>query len=304
MITSGLTVVAALLLAGCTEQTPEQPQGTDTRLTVYSVNYPLHYFAQRIGGEDVDAVFPAPADVDPAYWMPAPDTIADYQDADLIFLNGAGYARWVGLATLREARMVDTSGFFTDRYIEMESAVIHTHGPRGDHSHPGFAFTTWLDMELAKRQARAITDALIEKRPGLAAAFETRYGELETDLGALDARLRAVARQLGDTPIVFSHPVYQYLQRRYGFNGRSVHWEANQTPTTRQSRELGALIASHGPRWMIWKANPLPEIRTALETRGISSLVFSPAASTPMSGDFLDVMDVQISALERAAAGQ
>ncbi len=113
----------------------------------------------------------------------------------------------------------------------------------------------------------------------------------------------AVAQQLGDTPIVFSHPVYQYLQRRYGFNGHSVHWEANQAPTTRQWRELDALVASHGPRLMIWEAEPLSQTRAELETRGIGSLVFSPAANTPVSGDFLDVMDVSISALETAATG-
>ena len=70
------------------------------KLTVYVVNYPLQFFAERIGGEHVNVVFPAPADVDPAYWMPDTPTIAAYQQADLILLNGAGYARWVNKVML------------------------------------------------------------------------------------------------------------------------------------------------------------------------------------------------------------
>ena len=62
---------------------------TSGRLTVYVVNYPLKYFAERIGGDAVTVVFPAPADEDPAYWMPDAKTISDYQKADLILLNEA-----------------------------------------------------------------------------------------------------------------------------------------------------------------------------------------------------------------------
>ncbi len=303
----GLAGVAGLLLAGCVEKTPEQPAPEDSRLTVYSVNYPLHYFSQRIGGRQVIAVFPTPADVDPALWTPSPDTVAAYQDADLIFLNGAGYARWVGLATLPEARMINTSHAFEDRYIELEATVTHTHGPMGDlggnHSHTGFALTTWLDLRLAKLQARAITDALIKMRPAVAETFEARFGQLAGELDALDARLVTAAEQLEDTPIVFSHPVYEYLQRRYGLNGRSVHWEPDETPGMRQWRELDELLRTHDARWMVWEAEPAADTQAGLESRGIGSLVFSPVANTPVSGDFLAVMDAQISALETAATG-
>jgi ABC-type Zn uptake system ZnuABC Zn-binding protein ZnuA len=74
---------------------------------VYTVNYPLQYFAERIGGDRVDVRLPAPADVDPAYWSPGAETVAAYQGADLILLNGAGYAQWVQRASLPRAQRVD-----------------------------------------------------------------------------------------------------------------------------------------------------------------------------------------------------
>ena len=54
------------------------------RLVVFPVNYPLAYFAERIGADQVEVVLPAPADVDPAYWMPDQKTISAFQKADLI----------------------------------------------------------------------------------------------------------------------------------------------------------------------------------------------------------------------------
>jgi len=66
----------------------------DEKLSVYAVNYPLAYFAERIGGSSVNVVLPVPADIDPAFWEPDASVIAEFQQADLILLNGAGYANW------------------------------------------------------------------------------------------------------------------------------------------------------------------------------------------------------------------
>ena len=75
---------------------PQEEQGSVTPgksiKTVYTVNYPLQYCAQRIAGDTLTVVFPMTVDEDPAYWKPAPQIIQAYQNADLILLNGADYA--------------------------------------------------------------------------------------------------------------------------------------------------------------------------------------------------------------------
>ena len=65
----------------------------DGPLNVYVVNYPLKYFAERIGGPHVRVTLPVPAGEDPVYWTPTIAEITAYQQADLILLNGAGYAK-------------------------------------------------------------------------------------------------------------------------------------------------------------------------------------------------------------------
>ena len=135
-----------------------QAEGTDSDLlTIYAVNYPLKYFAERIAGEHAKVVFPAPADEDPAFWTPDPDTIGAFQKADLILLNGAGYEKWIERASLPASKLVDTSVAMESSYVPLDEGVVHTHGPEGEHSHKGWAFTTWLDPMIAIGQAQAVT---------------------------------------------------------------------------------------------------------------------------------------------------
>lgn len=259
-------------------------------LVVYVVNYPLLYFAERIGGAAVQAEFPAPPLDDPAYWQPGPAWIAGYQAADLIVRNGAKYAKWIDLATLPESKVVDTSTRFADGFITVEGAATHSHGPEGEHTHGETAFTTWLDPLLAIEQARAIRDAFVAARREREADFDTNFAALQSDLEALDARLVSLTRNAGDAPLLASHPVYQYFARRYGLNLESVHFEPDEMPDEAAWRALEQLVASHPARWMIWEGQPSDDIVDRLMSMGIGSVVYAPLGNRPAEGDFLAVM--------------
>ena len=269
-------------------------------LNVHVVNYPLKYFAERIGGDHVRVHFPVPADIDPAYWLPRIKDIANYQQADLILLNGAGYAKWTRKVTLPRSKMVDTSKAFKDRYIVMEEAVTHSHGAEGEHAHESTAFTVWLDFELAAGQARAVAKAFIRKRPDLKATFSANLAGLEKDLSGLDGELKRLVSNNPSRPLLGSHPVYHYLARRYGLNMRSVHWEPGEVPDDRQMMELHGLLKDHPAQWMVWEGAPVAASADRLETIGIHSLVFDPCANTPASGDFLSIMRQNIDNLKAA----
>ena len=286
---------------GCGPERPaaEARDNRDAPPQVYAVNYPLAYFAERIAGDAVDVVFPAPADVDPATWSPSVDTVAAFQQADLVLLNGAGYAGWVGRVTLSQSRLVDTSAAFVDSLIPVEGDVTHSHGPTGEHSHGGTAFTTWLDMNLAIAQARAVADALVRLRPDDEQGLRARQAELEADLVELDRELQALAARIGDRPLLFSHPVYQYLVRRYSLNGRAVHWEPDEPPSAEQWRELKSILAGHDAKWMVWEGEPDAGTVSRLRELGIESLVFRPCGNRPRMGDFLSVMRQNVQALGR-----
>jgi len=299
-----LSLVIALLSCGGAGPEPTAPAVDEVldRLLVYTVNYPLAYFAARLGGDHVEVVFPAPPGEDPAFWSPDPETIAAYQGADVILLNGAGYAKWVERATLPSSKLVDTSAGFEDRYIELTGTVTHSHGPEGDHEHGGWAFTTWLDLNLAVEQARSVADSLSSKIPTAAAEIEERFTSLETDLMALDARFAAAAETIGSEPLLFSHPVYQYFIHHYELNGHEIHWEPDVEPDGKMWSELAHIQDHNTARWMLWEGDPLETSVASLDERGISSVVFSPCANPPEEDDWMTVMTANAEALETIAA--
>lgn len=287
-----LLMAAALFTASVSHALPKDG-------VVYTVNYPLQFFAEAIAGDDLDVVFPAPPDVDPADWTPDLDTLLDYQAADLILLNGAGYAEWTKGVYLARSRLLDTSASFKDRLIAEESdEVPHVHGPTGaEVQGAAVAFTTWLDLSLARAQAEAVRDAMVARWPDHAEAFTERHASLDAELATLDAALSEALKQLRGIHVLASHPVYQYLGRRYGLDLTSFHWEPELTPPPEEWASLDALLGQRPATVMLWEGEPTQETRAELQSRGLRVAVLPTLSNRPSKGDFLNAMRAAIDAL-------
>jgi zinc transport system substrate-binding protein len=298
---------ALLLAIACSPEpagSPDAPPAPPGPLRVVAVNAPLASFAREIGGAAVEVDFPVPAGVDPAFWSPDPETVAGVQQADLVLRNGARYAGWIDRASLRRGRLVDTSEAFHDALLPIEAAVVHQHGPEGEHSHGEVAFTVWLDLQLAQLQARAVAQAFTAVRPAEAEAFAARLAKLAARLEALDSRLASASKRLADAPLLLSHPVYQYPTARYGWNARALHWEPDALPSDDEWRAVDALLEIHAARWMLWEAAPTAETRRRLSARGVTPVVFSPGANIPADESWLDRMEENVAAFESIAGGK
>lgn len=292
-----MKVLAATLVAvsiGCAPEpsAPVDPEsGESSSLGVVEVtNEPMAWVVGRLAAPLVEVRFRAAGAPDPAYWKPTTEDVLAMQEADLIVLNGASYEGWLKDVSLPTSRLVDTTAAVRDRLIEVAGTVTHSHGTEGEHTHTGTAFTTWLDPTLLIEQARAVEAALTVRWPEHDGLFADRLAALEADLVALDAELATAAASLDDRPLVFSHPVFQYLQRRYGLAGASVHWEPDVVPDAAQWQELEHLLDRAPAGLMIWEAEPLHETREGLAERCLEVVVVSPCSTPSPAGDFLDVM--------------
>lgn len=286
-----LLAFAAALISGCSDRPANRSETvSSTRLRVAVVNYPLQYFAETIGGGLVEVLFPVPKGEDPAYWKPTPEEAALYQKADCILLNGAGYAKWIEHVSLPNSQMVDTSRSFLDQLIPVERGATHIHGPQGKHTHEGFAFTTWLDLQLAIAQARAVRDALLARLPKAQAVLGERFVALKEKLLSIDADLREIFKKNHGRKFIFFHPVYQYFARAYGVDGRSVHWEPGEVPTEAMWSEFEKLRNEYPADIMIWEKEPLPETGKRLSDMGVTCVVVDPCGAAPESGDLLSVL--------------
>ena len=244
----------SIILIGCGPKT-NAPAPAKGKPVVAVVNYPLAFFAERIGGDLIEVHFPV-IQGDPAFWKPTAAEVRQFQSADLTLLNGATYAKWRARVSLPESKTVDTSAAFTSPFIETKSGVTHQHGKGSDHNHTGTAFTTWLDFKQATQHAAAVHRALAALLPTQRAALAKNFVALQRELAGLDSDLRSISADLGDTLLLGSHPVYQYLARGYGLKIQSVHWEPDAMPDAAGWAELEALRKTHPANIMLWEDAP------------------------------------------------
>jgi zinc transport system substrate-binding protein len=270
---------------------------------VFASNYPLAYFTERISGNSDIVVFPE-IDGDPAFWGPKPADIITMQQSDIILLNGAAYEKWQMAVSLPKRKIVNTSKAFREQLIVMEESVDHAHGPTGDHSHSGTAFTTWIDINQAAFQAKAIKDALAKKNLLPEKELNSNFESLIEDLKVLDTEINEVAQGHSKIPLVASHPVYQYFARRYGLNIKAVMWEPDTFPDEKMWAQLEEIVKEHPAKWMIWEGEPLQKSVAKLKEMGIESVVFDPCGNRPDKGDFISVMKANVGNLKRVFGEQ
>jgi zinc transport system substrate-binding protein len=297
--TRNILILLVLSLAACGEQ-----KATDNgdliaergRPVIVASNYPLYFFASELAGDSAEVILP---DIEggPANWKPGSADINLLQSADLIVLNGAGYESWLDWVTLPKGRLLDSSAGFADRLLPLREETVHQHGPAGEHSHEGLAFTVWLDPELAALQATAIEQAIARLAPENADHYRGRLAALQQRLAALDEEFLRAFGQVGGQPLVFSHPVYQYLEARYRLNGISVHWEPGEEPGTHAMLDFMESLRTHPAQLMVWEDEPLASSEEQLLQLGVRSVSFHTAANRGQNGDFFAVMEANIERL-------
>lgn len=270
------------------------------RPTIITVNYALQHFAERLTGDAADVVFPVPQGVDPSFWRPSIGDISTIQSADLILLNGAGFATWIDRVSLPRSKAVNTTADIEDQFIRTES-ITHSHGEGEEHSHEGTASYTFLDPMLAIAQAEAVADAIIARRIAPADEVEAQLSNLRTDLEALDATNRTTLDGLQDVAIITTHPRYQYFARRYGLSVSSLEWEAGAMPTEAERADLVGLIERTGARILIWEAEPPADAVQLATELGLKSVVFAPMAHGVEGRSFTQVYEDAVSSMAKPA---
>jgi len=288
-----LLLVSCLILAAACDRDSARASShsaaAEVQPVVVATNYPLYFFAEQISGGSVELILPD-IEGDPAMWRPGPDDIALLQRADRVLLNGAGYESWLNWVTLPTDHLVDTSASFHDQLIPLEQETVHQHGPAGKHSHAGNAFTIWLDPQLAIAQARNVEQALSGLAPEHRDSHRQNLAQLQQRLEELDEQQQRAFETLAQQPLLFSHPVYQYLERRYGLDGNSLHWEPNEEPSDKAWIDLANTLRDHPSKIMIWEDVPLSPTRVRLEEMGMTPVPYLTVANRPEFGDYFDVM--------------
>jgi len=277
-----ILLVAALALG---EDPASRDNASDEPLRVVASFGPLTDFARRIGGADVVVDCPVPEGEDPAFWLPSPEDVLALHAADLILLNGAGFERWTRVTSLPLSRVVDTTRPWRHELLRHESASSHRHGPAGEHEHGGINPHTWLDPEWAKRQAQVVRDAFARARPARKAGFDTRCEGLMAELDELHVAWSGLGRLADGEVFVASHPSYDYLGARYGWEVVNIAIGPDHVLSEDKLQTLATSLKAGletGPirriaRTVLFESEPDAELARILRERfGLDAIVVPP----------------------------
>jgi zinc transport system substrate-binding protein len=300
-MTKWIGTICIVIFFGCDSGKTCTSGDQGKKPTIAVVSYPLYYFASEIGGEHVHVYFPSIGG-DPAYWKPDTRQVLNFQKADMILTNGAGFEKWMEKVSLPSSKVVNTSLAFKDSWIEVDEGVAHSHGSEGEHVHKGIAFTTWVNFDFAIQQARVVHESLCKLLPDNKQTFDDNFRRLSLALKNLDEKMQSVGSKLDGTIIIASHPVYQYLEHRYRLNIHSMHWEPSQYPGEADWQEFMNIVEKNGAKIMIWESEPVETTRAKLHQMGLEVVVFNPCSNRPDVGDFLTVMQENVTMFVQSAA--
>jgi zinc transport system substrate-binding protein len=291
-----------LLLGGCGKGKQASGAKNAGSGEVVTSCYPVTFFAERIAGDKVPVECLLPPEEDPIFWRPSTEVIERMQRASLVVLNGAEFEQWALTTSLPDSRVVRSAEGFKDAWLRFET-VKHAHGPGGAHTHEGTDGHTWLDPRLAMAQADRIAQSMTAAFPVHGATFASGLARLKQDLEELEATLEGLRPGLQGVVILASHPAYNYISQRFGWNVRNLDLDPEGELTDADLASVGSKLGEGaGRRVMLWESEPRPAtIERLREQFGIESVVFSPVEQRPERGeDYLDVMKGNIARLAAA----
>lgn len=128
----------------------------------------------------------------------------------------------------------------------------HDHGHDHGHSHAkagsaGLDPHLWLDPQNARGIVRLALHELTPLFPGREAQLAANAAALEARLDALDRRLGEQLAPVSRRPFIVFHDAYQYLEARYRLNAvGALTLNPEQAPGARRLREIRQAIAERG----------------------------------------------------------
>ena len=256
-----IATLTAILLAACGDSTSDTDSSNqDEALSIYTTVYPLQYFAERIGGDFVNAQSIYPAGSNEHTFEPTTKDMMKLSDADLFFYIGLGLEGFVDSAeaTLKgtNVKLVPTANNVSEE--DLHTSTGHTHAEAIEehghdheyeadehgHNHEEGAEEhdahVWLSPLIAQQLAAVIKDELVAKLPEQADLFEANYEALVTDLSTLHEEFETMATATTSKTFFVSHAAFGYYAGLYGFQQVPIAGLNSQSEPSQ--KELMAIV--------------------------------------------------------------
>lgn len=225
-----------LALTGCSAVSPEKTKQPGDKIQVYTSIYPLYDFAKKIGGEHAVVTNLVPPGVEPHDFEFTARDMSKMSEADLFVYNGGGFEPWIE----RVSRMLNPE---KTKIVEASKPIsLLRDDQHGGQTDPH----VWLDPMLAKKQASAILDALIQLDPQHQKDYEKNYEALAAGLDQLDREYRDMMEKAAKKEFAVSHASFSYLAKRYGLTQIAVSGlSPSDEPSPKELQQVVEQVKSH-----------------------------------------------------------
>ena len=212
------------------------------KLKVVASFYPLAFFAQEIGGEEVTVRQLIPDNLEVHTWQPSFADILAVDEADVIIYNGASLDHWFEEEILSN---IDSSNKII---VETTKGVklLETETEHSDEHEELYGPHTWISPFIAKQQAQKIYEALIQKDPNHEEYYTERWQNLKMRFEELDNKYMSGLSTKNKEEIFVAHSAFGYLADRYGFKQYGVIGiSADEQPSASVYANLVEIMIDH-----------------------------------------------------------
>lgn len=272
-------IMLTVFLAACggEKDKPSTSSAEDSKkeakkLHVYTTIYPFEYFANRIGGQYVEAECIMPPGADDHSYEPSTKQIVQISNSDLFIYNGLGLESYAGKITSalekQNVKVVEASKGLRTIEHEDHDHEHHDDGHDDDHheeehhhDHGDEDPHVWIDPERSITLAENIKNALVELKPQEKELFEKNFAELKADLQSLNKDFSKLIGVKKNPKIIVSHAAYGYWEDRYGLKQIPI---AGLSPSEEPSQKDLARIVSTAKKdkikYVIFEQNVTPKV--------------------------------------------
>ena len=286
----------------------QQNKTESDKLKVVATFYPLAFFAQQIGGEEVAVTQLIPDNTEVHTWQPSFADILALDEAEVIIYNGASLDHWFEddiLPVIDSSNKIIVETTKNVQLIETETE----HNDEHEHEHEGlYDPHTWISPFLAKQQAQSIYEALIQKDTAHEGYYSERWQNLKTRFEELDNNYLTGLATKSKEDVFVAHAAFGYLADRYGFNQHGVIGiSADEQPSAQVYANLVDMMMEHETYVVyvdpVYTEESVQTLKNDLETRAVQEVQILKIYFMLGSIDGLDYFEQQERNLENLKIG-
>ena len=290
-----LCILSSILFIAACGQQEEATTAEGGQLDIYTTVYPLQYFTERIGGNEVKVQSIYPPGANEHTFEPTQKDMIALADADLFFYIGLGLEGFVENAkkTLAEenVEMVAVIDGVPDSALEVnedehdhndeEGSETHDHasdaaeeGHEG-HDHGDTDPHVWISPKISQDLALTVKNKLVEVSPENEKLFEENYQALVSELQQLDTDFEEMSHAASSKTFFVSHAAFGYLADTYGLEQIAIAGlNSQQEPSQKELTKIIDMAKEKNVEYILFEQNVNSKLTEVIQKEiGAESLV-------------------------------